>query len=230
MRRAIKSVKLYPLPVTTEAEACALEGVGRFTARRMLLGLATTSAAAVNGGVDSRGPPGGARAPARRADDEENIGPLSSSSSSRGGGKSKRDGVVLASQPRTQQLQASYSSSAGLRDDEALSAEAHVGGRRRNATSERPFLSLASNLSALRGGAQTPDVTPKRPTSRARTEGGDGVGVGFSTRAPRFFSGSWQAMLIVDNREHAFLAMQVGSVIGIIRRRPVAYQFARNVT
>lgn len=215
MKRAMKSVKLYPLPITTEAEACALEGVGPFIARRMLLGLATS--AVVNGEADTGGPggPGGpTRAPARgarRANNEENIGPLSSSSSasSRGGIKTKRDD---ASQSRTQPQARSSSSSDPPRNDPALRT-AHCG-RPRDAynNSERP-LSLASNLSALRGGAgggRTPDVTPKRPTSRARTEEvNDDVRGGTSSRAPRFFSGRWKALLIVDNREHEFMSMQV---------------------
>ena len=217
--RAMKSVRLYPLPIITEAEACALEGVGRFTARRMLLGLATSTA--VNGEADSRAPPGGPggaggpiRAPARgarRANNEENIGPLgsSSSASSRGGSKTKRDDVLHASQPRIQPQAHSSSSSDPLCNDATLRT-AH-GGRPRYANSERP-LSLASNLSALRGdagGGRTPDVTPKRPTSRARTEVDDDVGGGVSSQAPRFFSGRWKALLIVDNREHEFMSMQV---------------------
>ena len=225
----MKSVKLYPLPITTEAEACALEGVGPFIARRMLLGLATS--AAVNGEVDSRGPPGGPGDPggppralvrgARHADNDENIGPLesSSSASSRGGGsKNKRDDVRLRGpQPRTQFQAHSSSSSDPSRYDPTLRT-AH-GGRPRGANnSERP-LSLASNLSALRGdagGGRTPDVTPKRPTSRARTEEvGDDVGRGVSSQAPCFFSGRWKALLVVDNREHEFMSMQVrGGKIG----------------
>lgn len=219
----MKSVKLYPLPITTEAEACALEGVGPFIARRMLLGLATS--AAVNGEADNRGPPGGPggpgepiRAPARgarRANNEENIGPLGSSSSASsrgGGGKTKRDDVRLhASQPWTQLQDHSSSSSDPARNDPTLRT-AHGGRPRRANNSERP-LSLASNLSALRGdagGGRTPDVTPKRPTSRARTEEvGDDVGRGVPSQAPRFFSGRWKALLVVDNREHEFMSMQV---------------------
>lgn len=98
-----------------------------------------------------------------------------------------------------------------------------------NPHGSRP-LSLASNFAALSGdvddndndgagagGVQTPDVTPKRPTSRARREeGGDGVGlsgISFSSKAPRFFSGEWEAWLIVDNREHDFMSMQVSQSV-----------------
>ncbi|CAM9328386.1 unnamed protein product, partial [Laminaria digitata] len=221
IKRAMKSVKLYPLPITTEAEACALEGVGPFIARRMLLGLATS--AAVNGEADSRrggaggpgGPGGSTRAPARRANNEENIGPSSlsssSSGSSRGGSKTKRDDV----HPRTKlQDNSSSTNSDPLRDNDATTLPprtAYYSGRHLNANnSERP-LSLASYVSALRGeegGGRTPDVTPKRPTSRARTEVSGDIGGGVSSKAPRFFSGRWKAMLIVDNREHEFMSMQ----------------------
>ncbi|CAN0311888.1 unnamed protein product [Ectocarpus sp. 6 AP-2014] len=76
LMRAMKSLKRYPLPITTEKEACALEGVGSFTARRMLRGLLPV------------GPEPDNSSGVRRTD-EENIEP-SGSSSSRGGGGGAR--------------------------------------------------------------------------------------------------------------------------------------------
>lgn len=94
-------------------------------------------------------------------------------------------------------------------------------------------VSLAANLSALRGdeegdtvaggGLLTSDVTPRRPKSRARLApgkdmqgnaiGGGGGATGslpdLDTEAPRFFSGTWEAILIVDNREHECMSVQV---------------------
>lgn len=97
----------------------------------------------------------------------------------------------------------------------------HRPGRGAAKPTGRP-LSLASNFAALRGdevdsgggsgsGALAPDVTPKRPTSRARREEAvDGTGPSStSSKAPRFFSGHWEAWLLVDNREREFMAMQV---------------------
>ncbi|CAM9433853.1 unnamed protein product [Pylaiella littoralis] len=221
LMRAMKSLKRYPLPVTTEKEACALEGVGGFTARRMLRGLLPAAAPATgnNGG-------GGGGGNSSRRTDEENIEPCrttsSSSSSSRGGSrKTNTDGSRACGT-------SALSSGAGCRASSNNSASGLLrmnlrvdGGGNSRGVGSGGTLSLASNFSALRGdvadgggggGVQTPDVTPKRPTSRARREEIDGGatagGQPFQSKAPRYFTGYWEAWLLVDNRETAFMSMQ----------------------
>eukprot|EP00752_Nemacystus_decipiens_P012538 g11106.t1 len=217
LKRAMRSLERYPLPVTTEKEACALEGVGSFTARRMLRGLSSSSAASAGvSSSDNRS----------TANDEENIEPTRGSSSSsstiarsrKPSGNCRSDGnstcgssAVAASGCRSSSSNSSSVLRMNLRPDGA-----HRHGRGRDAArpSGKP-LSLAHNFAALRGdddvddsGAQTPDVTPRRPTSRARIEEVGGAIDGFSSKAPRFFSGEWEAWLIVDNRENDFMSMQ----------------------
>lgn len=85
-------------------------------------------------------------------------------------------------------------------------------------------VSLGSQLAALGeeeddtpGILHTPDITPRRPTSRARREEQRGVELRSdplstsspSTEAPSIFSGRWEAVLMVDNREHECMAVQV---------------------
>lgn len=203
--RAIKSIKLYPLPVTTETEACALEGVGSFTARRMLRGLPQPPA-------NNTAPACGARdsgAPSVRGSrrlDEENIEPPWDASSPTG--KEKHSSRPSAArQPPGGGLAAGACSTADNRNNAAFCSGS-------GSDNGRSF-SLAANFSALRGeddddGAgspQTPDITPRRPASRART--GDG-GFGMApSAAPPYFDGPWEAVLLVDNREHEFLSVQV---------------------
>lgn len=191
LMRAMKSLKRYPLPITTEKEACALEGVGSFTARRMLRGLPPARPEPDNSGG--------------RRTDEENIEP-SGSSSSRGGG----GGARKANNSSTGTLSVTNSGSRLPSDTNSLlRMNLRVGSSAASTTGGRP-LSLASNFAALRGGVgeATPDVTPKRPTSRARREEAGGETVP-SLKAPSFFSGQWEAWLIVDNREHEFMSVQV---------------------
>lgn len=199
LMRAMKSLKRYPLPITTEKEACALEGVGRFTARRMLRGLPLAGPEPdKSSGVIIR----------RTDEDEENVEP-SGSSSSRGGGGG---GARKASNDSTRSSSVT-NAGAGSRlpsdTNSLLRMNLRVGSSATTTTGGRS-LSLASNFAALRGGGgeTTPDVTPKRPTSRARREEAGGETVR-SSKAPSFFSGQWEAWLIVDNREHEFMSVQV---------------------
>ncbi|CAM9249782.1 unnamed protein product [Ectocarpus sp. 4 AP-2014] len=191
LMRAIKSLKRYPLPITTEKEACALEGVGSFTARRMLRGL----------------PPAGPEpdnSSGVRRTDEENIEP-SGSSTFRGGGArescNNSTGTSSVTNAAAGSRLPSYTNS-------LLRMNLRVGSNAPTTTGSRP-LSLASNFAALRGGGgeTTPEVTPKRPTSRPRREEAGGETVR-SSKAPSFFSGQWEAWLIVDNREHEFMSVQ----------------------
>lgn len=229
----MRSLERYPLPVTSEKEACALEGVGSFTARRMLRGLSLSSAtpAAAAGSSSNNSSSSNRRGTSQ---DEENIEPTPASSSSSSTTRSrnpngKSNSTRGSSSVTATASRCSSSNSNGasilrmnLRPDGASGSHGRVRGR----GAAKP-LSLASNFAALRGdvgddgggvggGAQTPDVTPKRPTSRARREEvGDGAGLsGFYSKAPRFFSGEWEAWLIVDNREHDFMSMQVSLVDG----------------
>lgn len=226
--RAMKSIKRYPLPVTTEKEACALEGVGSFTARRMLRGLLLPAAAATDNG-------GGGGNDSRRTD-EENIEPSyrtsasSSSSSSSSRGASRKTNTNSSS--RMCGSSASSSGGAGCRASSnnssitsgLLRMNLRVDSSSNNSGSvgSGGAMSLTSNFAALRGGGvapggdggtQTPDVTPKRPTSRARREEVSGSitagGQLLSSKAPRVFSGHWEAWLLVDNRENEFMSMQV---------------------
>lgn len=229
LKRAMRSLERYPLPVTTEKEACALEGVGSFTARRMLRGLSLATGggnkSSSNSSSRSRGTGQG----------EENIEPTQASSSSSAG--SARGRSKQASNNSSRAYGSSFAMAAGccsssnnnkngngssmLKMNFCPDGASHSHGTGAAKHPNRP-LWLASNFAALRGnaggddggGAQTPDVTPKRPTSRARREEvGDGVGLsGFSSKAPRLFSGEWEAWLIVDNREHDFMSMQVSLI------------------
>lgn len=219
MLRAIKSVKLYPLPITTEAEACNLEGVGSFTARRMLKGLlppaATPAATASRPASRARAKPARCRttgdAATSRANDEENIEPRHVSSCLGNELAYSQQGL------RQAQLDLAAGSACSLSTasrDQGDSLFRPVGASARRAT--QPVLSLAANMSALRGEdeACALDVTPRRPTSRARREeegeGDNGVGEeAWSSDAPRYFSGRWEAWLIVDNREHEYMSVQV---------------------
>lgn len=233
--RAMKSIKRYPLPVTTEKEACALDGVGSFTARRMLRGLLPAASAATDGN-DSR------------INDEENIEPscrTSASASSRGASRKTNNnssssrvcGSSSASSSGGAGCRASFNSNnsssnitsgllrMNLRVDGSLRGNSVNNSR---SIGSGGTMSLTSNFAALRGGdvahggdrgVQTPDVTPKRPTSRARREevGGGGITAGgqlFSSKAPRVFSGHWEAWLLVDNRENEFMSMQVRGIRG----------------
>lgn len=216
MLRAIKSVKLYPLPITTEAEACNLEGVGSFTARRMLKGLppaatsTTASAASRAPGKPARcrAPPTTASAAAGRTNDEENIEPRHVSSVG--------NETTYAQPPGRRQAPIDHSAGATC----LATATRHGGnsllrpvGASARCSTQRA-LSLTANISALRGEEETRalDVTPRRPTSRARREegeGGSGVGKATSSEAPSSFSGHWVAWLIVDNREHECMSVQV---------------------
>ncbi|CAM9782172.1 unnamed protein product [Ectocarpus fasciculatus] len=200
LMRAMKSLKRYPLPITTEKEACALEGVGRFTARRMLRGL----------------PPAGPEPDDSRCcrrTDEENIEPSGSSSSRGGGGGGGGAGGARKGSTKSAATSsvAGYSSRLPSDTNSLLRMNLRVGSGATSSTAGGRPLSLASNFAALRdgGGETTPDVTPKRPTSRARREeaaaGGETVR---SSKAPSFFSGQWEAWLIVDNREHEFMSVQ----------------------
>ncbi|CAN0494382.1 unnamed protein product [Ectocarpus sp. 8 AP-2014] len=193
--RAMKSLKRYPLPITTEKEACALEGVGSFTARRMMRGLPPAGPEPDNSnGV--------------RRTDEENIEP-SGSSSSRGGGGG---GGARKSSNNSTGTSSVTNAGAGSRltsdTNSLLRMNLRVGSSATTTTGGRP-LSLVSNFAALRGGGgeTTPDVTPKRPTSRARREEAGGETLR-SSKAPSFFIGQWEAWLIVDNREHEFMSVQ----------------------
>ena len=209
----MKSLERYPLPVTTEKEACALEGVGSFTARRMLRGLQLSAPAA----GDASGAAGGSAGRTNRTD-EENIEPTPSSSARGGSRKSKTNKCGSAAASTAAGCCASSTSATSmLRMNLRPGGSAHVrgsGGGCTANTTGRP-LSLASNFAALRGdvdgdGARTTDLTPKRPTSRARREEvGDDAGNAFSSKAPKFFGGRWEAKLVVDNREHDFMSMQV---------------------
>lgn len=215
----MKSLKRYPLPITTEKEACALEGVGTFTARRMMRGLLSAAPApdeCTHGSSDSgirrtneeniepsRAPPGGGRQ-ANRNNSSSNSGShdLSCRTASATGRASKAENSTSDDTSLLRiNLRVGNTSSSNTGSDAT-------------AVAGRP-LSLASNFAALRGdsGVQTPDVTPKRPTSRARREEVDdddgGGALVASSKAPRFFSGHWEAWLIVDNREHEFMSMQV---------------------
>lgn len=233
--RAMKSLKRYPLPITSEKEACDLEGVGSYTARRMMRGFQAASAA----------PPGNEREHADgdsyRRNDVENIEPSSTSlafrnediNASRGqdsdstGNSNSFSGCARGSSWRTSAaagsgchaantdnrsgghtslLRMNFCSGSGNRSDS-------MGGGATEMNSP-PLPSLAANFAALRDtdGAQTPDVTPKRPASRARREeagGGGGGGAVLFSKAPKYFFGQWEAWLLVDNREHQFMSMQV---------------------
>lgn len=215
--RAIKSVKLYPLQITTEAEACALEGVGSFTARRMLRGLAAQSVAINTAGNKNAPCPSNRSGTLANSSgichfDEENVEPQSGPS--RGGRKGKNALLSCARKPQPAGSERSSSSNAekivnpyGEKTNTAY---------RSAAPSQRAF-SLAASLSVLReeeggeaDGSSTADVTPRRPTSRARMEGvGETYSIAMASEAPRFFSGRWEAWLIVDNREHEFMSVQV---------------------
>lgn len=247
--RAKKSLKLYPLPITTESDACALEGVGNFTARRMLRGLAATTSTTsvsrsagscrssnINGDDDAR--------------DEENVEPLTQSLIS----PTKRcarqwqreqqqeqqqrarlvdptnrsdNNIVLDNTNNNSDGNSYTSDDNGNCDNDIIGRSALFSSRPQH----RPGFSLASNISALRrendvtdseddsdygGSPRTPDVTPRRPTSRARRgktagkekEVNDGR-VGATSEAPKVFVGMWEAFLVVDNREHECTSVQV---------------------
>ncbi len=214
----MKSLERYPLPVTTEKEACALEGVGSFTARRMLRGLQAMAAPTAG---NSSGTAAGSAVRTNRTD-EENIEPTTSSSARGGGRKSKTTGGSAAA-AAAGGCASSTNTTSMLRMNLRPGGSAHSRGNGGGATNTAGEpLSLASNFAAMRGGvdgegegegARTPDVTPKRPTSRPRREEvGDDTRNTFSSKAPRFFSGQWEARLIVDNREHGFMSMQVSTV------------------
>ncbi|CAM9424939.1 unnamed protein product, partial [Scytosiphon promiscuus] len=231
--RAMKSLQRYPLPITTEKEACALEGVGTFTARRMMRGLTSPAPA-----TDER-----SSISSSRTSNEENIQPSRASSassapasSSVGAGrtanrnKSSTSGCAPSCRTSSSTGSSCCASSVGksARDNTSLlrmNLRVGDGSSRSRSNSNNNTgsgimriggcpLSLASNFAAIRGdvgtgGAQTPDVTPKRPTSRARREEvDDGAALMEASKAPRFFSGHWEAWLIVDNREHEFMSMQ----------------------
>lgn len=209
----MRSLERYPLPVTTEREACALEGVGSFTARRMLRGLSL----AMGGGNNSSSSSNSNSNSRRTGQGEENIEPSRASSSAApaaaaGSARGRSRKPNTTSNSSSTGCCSNNTGSAILRMNLRPDGARYSHSRGKATRTGRP-LSLASNFAALRGdvGAQTPDVTPKRPTSRARREEiGDGVGLsGFSSKAPRFFSGDWEAWLIVDNREHDFMSMQV---------------------
>lgn len=207
VQRAIKSLKLYPLPVRTEAEACALEGVGSFTARRMLRSLGAPGLAA-----------------AGKQSDRENIEPPNLEASSSASSTDTRHDA-----PHRQQQQPHVGARALGSDDanDQLAGDTPCQARLAGSRFFRvPPLSLASNVSALReerGGrdagssGQATDVTPRRPTSRARREeipvnepeGIDREAELTSSRAPREFRGDWEAFLLVDNREHEHMSVQV---------------------
>lgn len=229
--RAMKSLKRYPLPVTTEKEACALEGVGSFTARRMMRGLPAASAPSKDGSGGNNS----------RRTDEENIHPCHSSSSSSSRGASRKtntdSGHACGSSSSSSGAGCRPSNNNGtsgallrmnLRVDSSSSSSTITSTSR--SMGSGGTVSLSSNFAALRGdvsedggGAQTPDVTPKRPTSRARREevGGGAAAAGrqvLSSKAPSFFSGHWEAWLLVDNRENDFMSMQVGCAGGVRRR------------
>lgn len=216
----MRSLERYPLPVTTEKDACALEGVGSFTARRMLRGL-SSAAPTTSSSANMRSNSNNSRGPGQ---DEENVEPTrtsSSSSAAAGSARGRSKKPSSASRGRFSSTNPNENGSSSLL---RMNLRADSGSRshERGAAGAGPLgrpLSLASNFAALRGdvgdsggGVQTPvDVTPKRPTSRARREEvGEGIGLGgFSSKAPRFFTGDWEAWLIVDNREHDFMSMQV---------------------
>lgn len=196
MKRAIRSVKLFPLPITNEAEACALEGVGSFTARRMLRCLPSTHP---NGS-------GGSKRIQRKdvagnhlhgdPSDRENVRP---------------DPAPHADhdQPRASH---NFCSSVDYWDNTLRG----VGG----SGNPQPTYSLASMFSTLlRDGGDNSnmanedpdadDATPRRPTSRMRREEDvERSSEGLLT-APRDFSGRWETMLLVDNRERNFMSVKV---------------------
>lgn len=244
--RAMKSVKLYPIAITTEAEACALAGVGSFIARRMLKGL--TSAAPQTGSSE-----GQQQQPQQQQDqlqhlqqehDRENVAPVdhhrqaSSSPPSRSKVQIPAAAAATAVQHRSNpclhQDHSPTHSGYCSRPDGANMSNTYADANTGSNGFQRVLLpgagvSIAANLSALRGGIipddpLTPDVTPRRPTSRARREPEEdvdleGVGRGrvgalgalpeVDTDAPRIFCGRWEAVLIVDNREHESVSVQV---------------------
>lgn len=200
MKRAIRSVKLYPLPITNEAEACALEGVGSFTARRMLRCLPSrqTSEILAGSGGSKRFHSQDVASNHPRGDpsDRENVRP---------------DPAPHATQANHDQPRSSdnFCSSVDYCDDTLRG----IGG-------SQPTYSLASMFSALlRDGGDNNsvanddpdanDATPRRPTSRVRREEDvESCSEGLLP-APRAFSGRWEALLLVDNRERNFMSVKV---------------------
>lgn len=236
MKRAIKSLKLYPLPITTEAEACALEGVGSLTARRMLRGLKAS--------LPSHEPRGGSshHATPRGLDSntchEENIEPQTvprGTGAERG--REKRINEKRTRPAASRLPGGELSSNAGAWNSTLLRTNINGSNDRNNRVSPHQRFSLAANLFALRGedvntAARNADGTPRRPTSRARREpgvsriGADmemGVGNAASSEAPALFVGQWEAWLIVDNREHECLSVQVRGAPRGTRKGVVCY-------
>ena len=140
--------------------------------------------------------------PSRNPSDQENVRPDTAPFENRAGNNQGR-------------LPEGFCSSVDHRDHTLTRG---TGGRR----NPQITFSLAARLSALRrdGGCESggvagdgddaADVTPKRPTSRVRREEEE---VDDSSEAllpaPRFFSGSWEALLLVDNRERDFMSVKV---------------------
>lgn len=199
MKRAIRSVKLYPLPITNEAEACALEGVGSFTARRMLRCLPSTQTNGSGGSKRVQRHDVAGNHPHGDPSDRENVRP---------------DPAPHATQANHDQPRSSHNfcSSVDYWDDTLRGL-----GESRN---PQPTYSLASMFSALlRDGSgnssvanedpDANDATPRRPTSRVRREEDVESSNEGLLPAPRAFSGRWEAMLLVDNRERNFMSVKV---------------------
>lgn len=246
MLRAIRSVKLYPLPITTAVEACELQGVGSFMARRMLTGLARAKAPDQN--RSTRIPGSGANRSQHQDQDQENVAPciLSLSRAEEQSGKparSQKPGPRLPAEGDNPDEVARYDNERTAKGriprNSQRSSENAADDNSRRVSRPLAGISLAANLAALRdeddldataGGPLTPDVTPRRPASRARREQEDLIGgkengrlrnskqraggagsLISETDAPRFFSGCWEAVLIVDSREHECMSVQVRS-------------------
>ncbi|CAM9335655.1 unnamed protein product, partial [Discosporangium mesarthrocarpum] len=183
--RAIKSVQRYPLPITTEAEACSLEGVGAFTARRMLQGMTGGS------GVMIRALPGG-RVPGDEGVEEiENIPPI---------------GIRGQGLQRPLQSAAKACGVRGLIPRSSLPLSTSLARNILALTSEEDYVGDDGCGGDMP--QETDDHTPRRPKTRARTGSIRHEAEEECAAPPRVFAGSWEAVLLLDNREYNCMSVQ----------------------